>query len=183
MSLELMSLVALIVALAATISSYALLRLKRYPMVVLYAERDRKRSAVINLVLANKGKDAAHDVKFLCNKKIPSRAFGLEDAPKPGYMTDGPLVDGIRFFGAGKKIVITWGQYGGLKRGLGEDLVEFTAIYHGWLPLRMGRRKWEKVSRVDLRPYKGALGRKPRKKVPETMQEIELKPHPSCWQG
>jgi len=155
MSPELLSLIAIIVALTSTIISYILLRLKRHPEVVIYAVPDLQRPTIINLVLENTGKDIADNVRFECNKRIPARAFGLEDAPKPGYMTDGPLVNGIPSFAPGEQRIITWGQYGGLKKGLGDGVLDVTAIYYSKLPFTVKRRKHKTTSRIDLRSLEG----------------------------
>lgn len=170
MSPESISLIAIAVALVSTVISYVLMRLKRYPEVVVSAAADRERPLVINLVLENTGKDTAHNVEFNCNKQIPARAFGFEDAPKPGYMADGPLVNGLRSFKPGETIIITWGQYGGLKKGLGDDFLDITSKYDSNLPLGLGRRKYEKMSRVDLRSFEETARSKLRTKFREAFE-------------
>ncbi len=173
---ELVSLIAILVALAATVISYILMRLKRHPEVVVYAAPDREQPVVINLVVENKGKDTARDLTFNADKKIPARAFGFEDAPQPGYMADGPLVNGIPAFRPGERISITWGQYGGLRKGLGGDVLEVTANYCSKLPLGLGRRKHEKMSRVDLGSFEGAAQSKLRTRFREDLEESLTSP-------
>ncbi len=155
MSPELLSLIAIIIALTLTVIVYILLRLKRHPEVIIYATHDLKRPAIINLVLENTGKDIAHNVRFECNKRIPARAFGFDDAPKPGYMTDGPLIHGISSFAPGEQRIITWGQYGGLKKGLGDDVLNVTTIYYSKPPLIFRRRRYKTTSRIDLLSVEG----------------------------
>ncbi len=176
MSPELASFIAVLVALASTLISYILMRLKRHPEVVVYAVPDREQPVVINLVLENKGKDIARDVTFNADKKIPARAFGFEDAPQPGYMADGPLVNGIPTLRPGEQISITWGQHGGLRKGLGDDVLEVTANYYSKLPLGLGNRKHEKMSRVDLRSFEGAAQSNLRTRFREALEDSLTSP-------
>ncbi len=176
MSPELISLIAILIVFASTVIGFVLMRLKRHPEVVVYAAPDREKAVVINLVLENKGKDTAHDVNFNASKKIPARAFGFEDAPKPGYMADGPLVNGIPSFRSGEQIVITWGQYGGLRRGLGDDVLDVRANYYSKLPFGLGQRKHEKISRIDLRSFEGTSRSELRTKFRDDLGESLTSP-------
>jgi hypothetical protein len=174
MSPELLSLIALLIALTSTVINYLLLRLHRDPEVVVYAVPDLQRSTIINLILENTGKGVAHNVRFECNRKIPARAFGFENAPEPASMTDGPLVNGIPSFGPGEKRIITWGQYGGLKKGLGDEVLDVTAIYFSKPPLRIGRQGHKTTSRIDLRSFEGtdASDRNWEKKTADQLEKI-----------
>ena len=126
MSPELLSLIALLIALTSTVINYLLLRIQRDPKVIVYAIPDVMRSSIINLIIENTGKGVAEDVSFKTNPPIPTRAFGFDDAPVPKNMTDGPLVNGIPSFTTEERRIITWGQYGGLKKGLGEYILQIT---------------------------------------------------------
>ena len=68
---EILSLVALVIALTSTIINYLLLRLHRDPEVIVYAVTDHRRPSIINLVIENTGKGLAFDVKFETNRSIP----------------------------------------------------------------------------------------------------------------
>jgi hypothetical protein len=174
MSPELLSLLALLIALTSTVINYLLLRLQRDPEVVVYAIPDFQRSSIVNLIIENTGKGIAHNIQFESNRSIPSRAFGFENAPEPEPMTDGPLINGIPSFGAGEKRIITWGQYGGLKKGLGDDVLEITAIYFSKPPLSIKRQKHKTTSSIDLRSLEGtdASERNWEKKTAEQLEKI-----------
>lgn len=174
MSPELLSLIALLIALSSTVINYLLLRLQRDPEILVYAVPDLQRPTIINLILENTGKGVAHDVRFECNRRIPARAFGFEDAPEPESMTDGPLVNGISTFGPGEKRIITWGQYGGLKKGLGKEILDITAIYFSNPPLKIKRQKYRTTSRIDLLSFEGtdASDRNWDKKTAEQLEKI-----------
>jgi hypothetical protein len=175
MSPELISLIALLIALTSTVINYLLLRLQRDPEVVVYAMPDPQRSTIINLVIENTGKGVAHDVRFEANREIPARAYGIENAPAPESMKDGPLINGIPSFGSGEKRIITWGQYGGLKRGLGDEVLDVTAVYFSKpAPLRIRRQKHKTTSRIDIRSFKGtdASDRNWQKKTSEQLEKI-----------
>ena len=174
MSPELLSLIALVIALTSTVINYLVLRLQRDPEVVVYAVPDPQRPSIINLVLENTGKGVAQDVRFECPRDIPSRAFGFENAPIPESMKDGPLINGIPSFGTGEKRIITWGQYGGLKAGLGDEVLDVTAVYFSTPPLRIKKQKHRTISRLDIRSFEGtdASDRNWEKKQAEQMEKI-----------
>lgn len=174
MSPELLSLLALLIALSSTVINYLLLRLQRDPEVVVYAVPDWQRPSIINLIIENTGRGVASDIKFRSNRKIPARAFGFEDAPNPEEMIDGPLINGIPSFGPGDKRIITWGQYGGLKKGLDDEVLDITAVYFSKPPLRVNRQKHKTTSRIDLRSFEGtdASDRNWDKKAAEQLENI-----------
>ncbi|MCP8687704.1 hypothetical protein [Marinobacterium sedimentorum] len=89
-SSEILSIVALVIALSSTIINYLVLKLQREPEVVIYALHDERRPSFINLIIENSGSGAAQDVNFTSSRAIPSRAFGFENAKQPEYMTEGP---------------------------------------------------------------------------------------------
>jgi len=152
---EILSLVALVIALTSTIINYLLLRLHRDPEVIVYAIADHRRPSIINLVIENIGKGLAFDVKFETNRSIPQRAFGFENAPDPKPMDDGPLITGISSLGVGEKRIITWGQFGGLNKGLGDDVLDITATYRSCPKLRFTKQKHKTTSRIDIKSFKG----------------------------
>ena len=119
------SLAATFIALFAAFVSYVVYRSQADPEVIVYPEGDDRRQTFINLVVANVGKAPAYDVRFTSSSTIPWKAFGLdaETAQTAESMTKGPLVSGVPFLPPGGKRTITWGQYGGLLKALGEDPV------------------------------------------------------------
>lgn len=174
MSPEILSLIALVIALTSTVINYLVLRLQHDPEVVVYAVPDPQRPTIINLIIENTGKGVAHDVQFECPRDIPYRAFGFENAPVPESMKDGPLVNGIPSFGPGERRIITWGQYGGLKAGLGDEVLDIAAVYFSTPPLRVKKQKHRMTSRVDIRSFEGtdASDRNWEKKQAEQMEKI-----------
>lgn len=154
-SADIVSLVALVVALSSTVISYLILKIERDPDVVVYALHDERRPTIINLIIENSGAGTAHDVAFQANRPIPARAFGFEDAKQPEAMTDGPLIHGIPTLGRGEKRIITWGQYGGLKKGLGDEVLDVTATYFSRPPLSFTPQRHRTTSRIDLRSFEG----------------------------
>jgi len=126
------SLAAALIALGATIVSYAVYRNQADPEVIVYLEPDERRSTIINLVIKNIGSAAARDVTFTSSQEIPSEAFGLvaATADPAGPMTEGAFISGIPFLPPGGTRVFTWGQYGGLLKVLGDGKMTVTARYH-----------------------------------------------------
>lgn len=171
---EVLSLVALVIALTSLVVNFLLLRLHRDPEVTVVAIHDERRPTIINLIVQNTGQGAAADVTFTSNRQIPAGAFGFENAPKPEAMKDGPLIQGLPSFAAGEKRIITWGQYGGLKVGLGDDVLDITATYYSRPPLSLTRQRHRTTSRIDLRSFAGtdASDHNWDKKTAETLKEL-----------
>lgn len=89
-------------------------------------------------------------------------------------MDNGILINGITSFLPGEKRIITWGQYGGLKRGLGDGLLDITATYSSKPPLRIWKAKHRSVSQIDIRSFEGTDGsdKNWEKKSAEQLQRI-----------
>ena len=152
---SIISLVALVVATASMLISYRLFRLQHDPEVAVYAVLDEKRPTVVNLIVENTGGSVAHDVSFESSSPLPGYAFGFGDAPEPSPMDEGPLVTGIPSFGPGSRRVVTWGQYGGLYKGIGDSCIDITATYYDRRESRPFRRKFQSTSRVDVKSFEG----------------------------
>lgn len=150
---SIVALVALIVATASMLISYRFLRLQQDPEVVVYATPDEKRPSIVVLVIENTGRSVAHDVSFTSSRPIPGDAFGFGDAESPKPMAVGPLVTGIPSFGPGTKRVITWGQYGGIHKGIGDSILDVTAKYRGQRSIMYFRRRHKTVSRIDIKSF------------------------------
>jgi len=124
------SMVLVFITVIATYINYRLYRLQTDPDVVVYAMPDPNRPTIINLIIENIGKGIAKNIQFTSDKQIPSRAFGMDDnAPVPNKMDSGPLITGIAEMGPGSKRIITWGQYHGLVKGLGDEVLNISADY------------------------------------------------------
>jgi hypothetical protein len=174
METEIISLVALVIALTSTIINYLVLRSQQDPEIIVYALPDSRRPSIIILVIENIGKGSARDIRFQTNRPIPQRAFGFANAPEPDTMKDGPLIDGIPAFSAGEKRIITWGQFHGLKKGLGDDVLEITATYKSYPILRFTSKKHKTTSHVDIKSFKwtDASDQNWDKKVVEQLEKI-----------
>lgn len=155
MNTEIISLVALLIALTSTIINYLVLRSQRDPTVIVYALHDARRPSIVNLIIENIGKSHARDVQFESSRWIPQRAFGFDNAPEPTAMDNGPLIHGIPALASGEKRIITWGQYGGLYKGLGDDVLDITATYKSYPALRFTPKKHKTTSSIDLKSFEG----------------------------
>lgn len=124
------SMILVFITVMATYINYKMFLLQTDPDVVVYAIPDPNRPSIINLIIENIGKGVAKNIKFSSDKPIPYKAFGIgNDAPVPQGMTTGPFVVGIPELGPKSKRVITWGQYHGLLKGLGDEILTITANY------------------------------------------------------
>jgi len=131
------SILAIIVAAASAIVGYLVFRSQVDPEVIVYLKLDEQRSSFILLVIENIGKGAAANVRFIPSKPLPAWAFGIsEDKADPFQsMTEGAIVTGIPFLEPGGKRIFTWGQFGGLKKHLGDGVSVTVGYEHrhlGW---------------------------------------------------
>lgn len=101
------------------------------PYVIVTVTHDKDRPNVLMLIVKNIGPGLAENVKFQSDRLIPERAFGIspEDAEDAPAMENGPLVTGIPCLGPGETREITWGQYGGLTKALGNAPLEITCSF------------------------------------------------------
>lgn len=124
------SMILVLITLIATYINYRVFRSQTDPEVIVYSTPDNRRPSIINLIIKNIGKGVAKNISFSSNRPIPCRAFGLgDDAPVPQNMTTGPLITGIPELGPGAKRIITWGQYHGLLKGIGNDMLTIDTNY------------------------------------------------------
>lgn len=119
-----------LIATASTIITYAVYRSSTDPEVIVYADTDKKRPSIIILIIENIGKGPAKNVSFKTSRSLPEKAFSIKEPQNmPSTMSSGPIVNGIPFLAPHQKIILTWGQYGGLKKYIGGDSIVVTAQY------------------------------------------------------
>src|SRR6266545_4754993 len=113
--------------------THKLLRAQSEPHVVLYARSDELRPGLIELVIQNVGRAVARDVRFEFSQPMVWRAYGMSEAEakEAQPLADGPLVAGIPALGPGEMRRITWGQFGGLKKALGDATITVTTRFKG----------------------------------------------------
>ncbi len=155
MQAEIISFVALLIALASTVVNYVLLRAQRDPEIVVYASHDTKRPSIINLIIENIGNGIARDISFKADRSIPAEAFGIENAKVPEQMKKGPLIYGIPFLHPGERRLITWGQYDGLCKGLDDKAIDISTTYFSNPSLKIVRQKHTTISRIDIKSFEG----------------------------
>lgn len=122
------SLLAALIATSATVINYLFFRSQIDPNIIVHASDDYNRPSLIVLIIENIGKSIAYDVKFETSKPMPKSAYGMnaETAKMAEPMDEGPLINGIPALGPGSKRIINWGQYGGLRKYLGDEAITVT---------------------------------------------------------
>lgn len=153
LSAFIVSLVAVIIATASTVISYLLFRDAKDPEVVVFATPDERRPSIINLIIENTGRSAAWDVAFTSSIPVPQHAFGIENAEQPKSMDHGPIVNGIPCLGPGSKRVITWGQFDGIRKGIGDGYLDIEATYFSHPSLAFKARRHVTKSRLDIKSF------------------------------
>ena len=138
-----LSIAATLIAAFAALVGYAVYRQQADPDVIVYAEADVERQTMINLVAENIGNaPAKNDLPSTSQSNCRLRPGVCRSTPpgEPDTMTEGPLVRGIPFLPPGGRRVVTWGQYGGLRKALGDRAVSVTEYQGAHLVLPWPRR-------------------------------------------
>ena len=122
------------------------------PYVVVTVTHDKDRPSVLMLIVKNIGPGLAENVKFQSDRPIPERAFGIspEDADDAPMMENGPLITGIPCLGPGETREITWGQYGGLAKALGDAPLEIICSFQ-----RQGKRMPPVTCLLEVTSFEG----------------------------
>ena len=71
-------------------------------------------------------------------------------------MIDGPLINGIPALGPGAKRIISWGQYGGLIKGIQEDAIEIAISFEADRKfMLLGPKKFRSKCLIDVKSFEG----------------------------
>jgi len=143
-----------LVATASAIVTYSVFRSSTDPVVIVYADPDLKRPSVVNLIIRNIGNGAAHSIKFKLTKPLPYNAFSI-DEPKemPEIMQVGPIVTGIPFLAPAQQITLSWGQYGGLYKYIGDKPIQVQSLYYAAGKYKFYSRRLSAISSLDIRMF------------------------------
>lgn len=158
-----------LVTIAYTYFTLRLVRAQGEPKVIVYVKHDLDRPTVLAIVIENIGRDIAEDVSFVASRPIP-RAWGVESPSPDGVkiIDDGPLNTGIPALGPNDPRTITWGQYGGLSKALGNNPITLKYTY------KHGRRRFSGVTQLEVESYVGTDAHdKPSVVVARSIKEIE----------
>ncbi len=144
---------ALIATASATIT-YVVYRSATDPEVIVYADVDRKRPSIVNLIIKNIGKGPALDISFHPSKPLPTEAFSIEvPEDMPGPMVTGPIVTGVPYLAPGQELVLTWGQFGGLKKYMGDSSITVTTRCRRQRTLRPRPSYIQSMSKLDITQF------------------------------
>ena len=151
-----MQILSLVIALLSLIVAYMVYYDNSTGDVVIYAQVDRKRPTVINLVIHNIGKGIARDIKFVCLNGIPEAANGISGLKEPLKIYEtGALVNGLPILFPDEKLVYSWGQFGGLKEALDGKPLEIEVIFFSRNSLQLRRRKTRNKLVIDIAAFEG----------------------------
>lgn len=143
-----------LIATGSVVVTYSVFRSSTDPVVIVYADPDLKRPSVLNLIIKNIGNGAAHSIKFKTTRPLPCEAFSIDVPEKmPASMEVGPIVKGIPFLAPGQKITLTWGQYGGLYKYIGDEPIQVEAQYFAAGKPRFYSRRLSAKSSLDVRTF------------------------------
>lgn len=149
--MDIINVLVLVIALLSLIVSYAVFKSNDEPKIIIYIEPNYEKESIINLVIENIGNSAAFNVIFESDRKIPSKAFGLDGLNDPiQYFESGIFVHGIKVFNPKQKYVYDWGQFNGLKEALNNKDLFITAKYHYKYPLNFWTSRVTEQSIINI---------------------------------
>lgn len=144
-----------LIAVATAIVTYAVFRSATDPTVIVYAQPDLQRQSIVNLVVENIGRGPAHGVFFKSSRPLPENAFSIPIPEKmPDQMQSGPIASGIPFLAPGQRLSISWGQYGGLHKYLGDEPIRIDAFCYRAHSNGLFSRKLRSSSTLDIKMFK-----------------------------
>lgn len=154
--MQVLSVVTVVIALLSLIVAYRIYYDNSTGDVVVYAQVDRKRSTIINLVIHNIGKGIARDIKFICLDGIPKEAYGISSLDKPlNRYESGAFFNGLPILFPDERLVYSWGQFGGLKEALDGKPLEIEIIFFSHISLQLMRRKIRNKIVIDINAFEG----------------------------
>jgi len=146
---------AFIASLSAAMT-YIVYRSATDPEVIIYADVDRKRPSIVNLIIKNIGNGSASDISFHPSKTLPCKAFSIEVPDEmPAKMNDGPIAVGVPYLAPNQELVITWGQYGGLKKYLGNSPITVQIKFKRTRSLRPFSSALSSTCYLDISQFEG----------------------------
>ena len=149
--------------------TFRLVRLQAEPKVIVYVKHDLDRPSILVIIIENIGRDIAYDITFKASKAIPAKAYGIsvEEAKPADIMKDGPLIEGIPALGPGDSREITWGQFGGLSKAIGDIPLILDYKYNSGNKQISGRAK------LEVRSYLGTdASEKPTVTIAKSLKEL-----------
>lgn len=143
-----------VIAVATAIVTYAVFRSATDPAVIVYAQPDLQRQSIVNLVIENIGRGAAHGVFFKPSRPLPQNAFSIPVPEKmPDKMQSGPIANGIPFLAPGQRLSISWGQYGGIYKYLGDEPICIDTFCYRTRSNGLFSKRLQSSSTLDIRMF------------------------------
>jgi hypothetical protein len=143
-----------LIAVATAIVTYAVYRSATDPTVIVYAQPDLQRQSIVNLIVENIGRGAAHGVVFKSSRPLPEKAFTIGVTDKmPDTMESGPIANGVPFLAPGQRLLISWGQYGGLYKYIGDEPIRIDAFCYRSHSKGLFSKRLRSSSTLDIRMF------------------------------
>ena len=143
-----------LIATASAVITYVVYRASTDPEVIVYADIDKRRPSIMNLVVKNIGNGPASDITFKTSRPLPNRAFSIAIPEQmPDTMSNGPIVSGVPYLAPRQELVITFGQIGGLKKYFGDSSITITSKCYRQKKLRPCRASITSQSKINITQF------------------------------
>lgn len=146
----------LVIALLSLLVAYIVYYNNAIGDVVVYAQIDKRRQTIINLIIHNIGKGVAKDIQFICPQGIPKQAYGISGLNEPlKFYDSGAFINGLPILFPDEKLVYTWGQYGALKEALNGKPLEVEITFYSRTNFQLIKRKIKNKVLIDPTAFEG----------------------------
>ena len=152
LSLDLNEVLTITISLLALLVTYAVFKSNEKPQIIVFITPHYGKETFIQLNVKNIGNGIAENVKFSSNQPIPYKAFGISKLNgKKESFESGIFKHGIRVFHPNYSYTYDWGQFGGLKEALNDEIIIFTVSYLYKHPLNLWKSKHTDISIIDIK--------------------------------
>ncbi|WP_343619504.1 hypothetical protein [Acinetobacter proteolyticus] len=150
--LDLNAVLTITISLLALLVTYAVFKSNQKPQIIVFATPHYGKASFIQLNVKNIGNGIAENVIFSSNQPIPRRAFGISKLQaKKEIFENGIFKHGVRVFPPNYSYIYDWGQFGGLKEALNDEIIIFKVSYLYKHPLNLWKSKHTDISIIDIR--------------------------------
>jgi hypothetical protein len=149
--LDLNAILTITISLLALLVTYTVFKSNQRPQIIIFATPHYGKETFIQLNVKNIGNGIAENVKFSSSQPIPYRAFGISQLNgKKEIFESGIFKRGIKIFHPNYSYIYDWGQFGGLKEALNDEIIIFTVSYLYKHPLNLWKSKHIDISIIDI---------------------------------
>lgn len=138
-----------LIAIVASLISYAIYSDSSSPDVIVYIEQDRQARIMLNLIIKNVGRGSAKNIKFKKSTTEKDKSISILDKSI--------LSTGIPYLAPGAERIIMLGSYSDVNNLLDNSIVKIDSTYNRTRKILFFSRKIKTSSYLDIVSFTGVL--------------------------